>query len=76
MNCRSSASPRARVFQTNDEDEPDAIRVDGMVRFCADLGVDPSDPLMLVLSWHLGAATACVYTRAEFFTGMEKMELV
>ena len=35
--------------------------------------VDPSDIVMLVVSWHLGAATMCEYTKSEFMTGMQSL---
>ena len=51
-------------------DSETAINVDGMVRFCADLNVDPSDIVMLVLAYRLKAETACVFTKTEFTKGM------
>lgn len=51
----------------------DLILADGMSRFCDDLEVDPSDIVMLVLSWHLNAATMCEYTRDEFIGGLCKL---
>jgi DCN1-like protein 1/2 len=32
--------------------------------------VDPADVVMLVLSWHFGAATMCEYSKDEFIQGM------
>lgn len=58
-------------FFSNYQDDPDAINVDGMIRFCADLSVEPSDPAVLVLAWKLKAATACTFSRKEFVEGME-----
>lgn len=46
-----------------------------MLRFCEDLGVDPSDVVMLVIAWKCGAAQACVFTQKEFSLGMEKLEV-
>jgi hypothetical protein len=31
------------------------ILADGVVAFCEDLAVDPSDVVMLVISWRMGA---------------------
>eukprot|EP00050_Salpingoeca_kvevrii_P017655 m.67104 g.67104 ORF g.67104 m.67104 type:complete len:128 (-) comp7654_c0_seq1:368-751(-) len=56
-------------------DTDDEIQVNGMIRFCEDLGVDPSDIVMLVLAWKLNAATSCVFTRKEFTEGMTALGL-
>lgn len=46
---------------------------EGIARLCDDLGVDPSDPVMLALSWRLGAATMCEWSRDEFVNGMRNL---
>jgi DCN1-like protein 1/2 len=46
------------------------VLAEGIARLCDDLGVDPSDPVMLCLSWRLGAATMCEWSRDEFVGGM------
>ena len=45
----------------------------GVGRFCQDLRVDPSDIVMLVLSWHFAAATMCEFSKDEFLEGMEDL---
>lgn len=35
--------------------------------------MDPSDIVMLVISWHFSAATMCEYSKAEFVEGMEEL---
>ena len=37
-----------------------------MEQFCADLQIDPSDVLMLVLAWRLDADVMCCFTREQF----------
>lgn len=49
------------------------IMAEGVGRFCDDLGVDPSDIVMLVLSWRLNAATMCEYSRDEFVGGLQQL---
>ncbi|KAI8474631.1 MAG: Cullin binding-domain-containing protein [Monoraphidium minutum] len=49
------------------------ILADGVGRFCDDLGVDPSDIVMLVLSWRLNAAAMCEYSRDEFVGGLQQL---
>lgn len=47
--------------------------VDGISRFCDDLGVSPEDAVLLVISWHFEAATMCEYSRREFEDGMASL---
>lgn len=49
------------------------IGVDGLVSFCEDLGVDPSDIAMLCISHHMNAATMLEYSKEEWTNGMIKM---
>ena len=44
----------------------DAILAEGIQQLCEDLGVDPADIVMLVLSWHLKAACMGEFSREEF----------
>lgn len=52
-----------RFFEEYKDAKHDKIDVEGMQRFCDDLGVDPSDPVMLVLAWRLNATTMCEFGR-------------
>ena len=51
------------------------IGVDGLVAFCSDLDVDPSDIAMLCISHHMNAATMLEYTKEEWSNGMIKMQV-
>ena len=44
----------------------DAILAEGIQQLCDDLGVEPADIVMLVISWHLQAALMGEYSREEF----------
>ena len=55
-----------------DADE-DAILAGGMEKFCVDLGVDPTEFIVLVLAWKFGASQMCRFTREEFINGCQKM---
>lgn len=57
-----------------DEDSMDSITDDGILAFCEELGIDPQDPVILVLSWFMEAAAMCEFTRSEFVRGFEKLE--
>lgn len=59
-------------LQYKDEDN-DAILVDGIVSLCSDLGVEPEDVVLLVLSFHLNAASMGEYTKEEWIEGMTKL---
>ena len=45
------------------------LQVSGTERFCTDLGVDPSDPIMLIICWRMRAKTMCVFTLEEWTRG-------
>ena len=42
-------------------------------QICLHCQVDPADIVMLVISYHFQAATACEYMRQEFLAGMTKL---
>uniref|UniRef100_A0A453K5H6 Defective in cullin neddylation protein n=1 Tax=Aegilops tauschii subsp. strangulata TaxID=200361 RepID=A0A453K5H6_AEGTS len=49
------------------------IMVEGTSQLCNDLLVDPQDVVMLVISWHMKAATMCEFTRQEFIDGLQSI---
>jgi DCN1-like protein 1/2 len=55
------------------DEHADALLAEGIARLCDDLGVDPSDPVMLALSWRIGAATMCEWSREEFVAGVRAL---
>lgn len=57
-----------------DSDE-DAILAEGMERFCTDLGVDPTEFIVLVVAWKFGASQMCRFTREEFINGCKKLQV-
>jgi len=61
------------LFDQYRDSSSDNIEIAGIEKLCADLQVDPSDPIMLIISWQMKAATMCVYTRAEWSRGMVEM---
>ena len=71
----SSAGPAvdtakvAEVFAKYKEPDGDEIQVSGTERFCTDLGVDPSDPIMLVICWQMRCKNMCVFTLEEWTRG-------
>ncbi|KAB1216875.1 DCN1-like protein [Morella rubra] len=51
----------------------DMILVDGITLLCNDLQVDPQDIVMLVVSWHMKAATMCEFSKQEFLGGLQAL---
>lgn len=63
----------AEAFAKYKEPGSDTIEVQGTERFCTDLGVDPSDPIMLIIAWQMRANTMCVFTLEEWTAGFTSM---
>ncbi|XP_048494851.1 uncharacterized protein LOC104906365 isoform X2 [Beta vulgaris subsp. vulgaris] len=51
----------------------DMIMADGITNLCNDIKVDPQDIVMLVISWHMKAATMCEYSKQEFIGGLQAL---
>ncbi|EXB62633.1 hypothetical protein L484_023928 [Morus notabilis] len=49
----------------------DMILADGITVLCNDIQVDPQDIVMLVVSWHMKAATMCEFSKQEFIGGLQ-----
>ncbi|KAG5598135.1 hypothetical protein H5410_039367 [Solanum commersonii] len=49
------------------------ILADGISLLCNDMQVDPQDIVMLVLSWHMKAATMCEFSKQEFIGGLQSL---
>mmetsp|Transcript_9939 Transcript_9939/g.11524 ORF Transcript_9939/g.11524 Transcript_9939/m.11524 type:complete len:249 (+) Transcript_9939:357-1103(+) len=61
------------MYQKYKDDDQDIILVDGIQQLCEDLSVDPSDIVMLVLSYHMGAANMGEFTKEEFGAGLANL---
>jgi DCN1-like protein 1/2 len=48
------------------KDGGEKIEIAGIEALCSDLGVDPTDPIMLLIAWQMGCETMCVFTRQEW----------
>ncbi|PRW57295.1 DCN1 2 [Chlorella sorokiniana] len=69
---RDAISRLFQRYRDTDTDE-EVIGVDGIQAMCEDLGVQPDDIVVLVLSWHFGAEAMCEYSRKEFEEGMASL---
>ncbi|KAA8579386.1 hypothetical protein FQN60_016816 [Etheostoma spectabile] len=47
---------------------------EAMEKFCEDIGVEPENIIMLVLAWHLEAASMGFFTKEEWLRGMTLLE--
>ena len=63
-----------KYFNKYKDKEEDAILAEGMEKFCVDLGVDPTEFIVLVLAWRFEASQMCRFTREEFINGCQKMQ--
>ncbi|GLC39322.1 hypothetical protein PLESTB_000897500 [Pleodorina starrii] len=61
------------LYQRYKEPGDDNISVDGIMRFCQDLEVDPTDLVVLVISCYMNAAVMCEYSKDEFTSGLVKL---
>ncbi|WZN63947.1 defective in cullin neddylation protein [Chloropicon roscoffensis] len=62
-----------KIFKEYKDKDEDLVMAEGIGRFCDDLGVDPSDPITLVISRYMAAATMGEYTKDEFFRGFQRL---
>lgn len=62
-----------RLYLHYKDPDSDEILAEGIGKLCEDLGVEPDDIVMLVLSWHLNAAHMYEYSREEFEKGLTKL---
>ena len=53
----------------------DVIGVDGIIQFCSDIGVALEDPMMLLISYFMGAKEQGQYTKEEFVGGFSKLQV-
>ena len=63
----------ASLFDKYKDAGAETIGIAGIEQLCKDLGVDPTDPIMLLISWQMGCETMCVFTRQEWTRGMTDM---
>ncbi|XP_024537706.1 DCN1-like protein 2 [Selaginella moellendorffii] len=61
------------VYSRYKDPYSDMVLVDGISLFCEDLEVDPGDVVMLVISWHMKAATMCEWSKKEFMQGFHSI---
>lgn len=49
------------------------IEREGIESFCSDLGIDPLDPVILVIAFYFKAETMGIFKKIEFFQGFEAL---
>lgn len=60
-------------YKVKDQGVNERIEAEGIIRLCQDLSLDPMDPVTLVFSSKMNAATMGQYTKEEFHKGMRVM---
>jgi len=55
------------------EVDGDMMNFDGIVNFLTDIGIDPEDPVTLVICYHLNAQQFGAFSKEEFVNGFEKL---
>ena len=59
-----------------DPADPGCVGGDGLVKFCADLGVEPDDEVMIAFSFKMGAAEMGEFAEKEWLSGCQQMGLL
>jgi len=67
------SSKISALFEQYKEPGEPSIQISGIERLCADLKVEVTDPVMLMIAWRMKAATMCVFTREEWTRGLVDM---
>ncbi len=63
------------MFEKYKDETEDSILVNGMERFCQDLGVNPAEFSVLVLAWKFNASKMCRFTKQEFVEGCKLLKV-
>jgi len=82
---RSKPAPDAAAVSTNnkkvdelfekykDPADPSSVGPEGVYHLCNDLGVDPEDISILVLSWYMNAQRMGYFKKEEWTSGLQKI---
>eukprot|EP01089_Gocevia_fonbrunei_P019542 TRINITY_DN6949_c0_g1_i4.p1 TRINITY_DN6949_c0_g1~~TRINITY_DN6949_c0_g1_i4.p1 ORF type:complete len:289 (-),score=59.15 TRINITY_DN6949_c0_g1_i4:169-1035(-) len=64
-------------FKDGDADDENNEQMGGeaIEKFCNEIDIDPEDPVLLALSYHLNASEMGCFYRDEFINGFEKLKL-
>lgn len=61
------------TFTSFKDPETNEIGIDGMLKLCTSIDVNPEDPVMIVIAWHMKAQNLGVFSKEEFLQGMREM---
>ncbi|XP_051133817.1 uncharacterized protein LOC127253319 [Andrographis paniculata] len=72
---KSAADTRhlEELYNRYKDPHADMMLADGITLLCNDLQIDPQDIAMLVVSWHMKAATMCEFSKQEFIDGLQSL---
>ncbi|THH19153.1 hypothetical protein EW146_g1937 [Bondarzewia mesenterica] len=68
-----STSKLASLFDKYKEPDGDTISVDGTIKLCEDLGVDPEDVVMLAVAYELKSPRMAEWTRTGWIEGWKNV---
>jgi DCN1-like protein 3 len=72
----TDSNPLEKFFKKYKDESEDAILAAGMEQFCEDLGVDPTDFIVLIIAWKFQASEMCRFTREEFINGCQRLKVI
>ncbi|XP_061996414.1 uncharacterized protein LOC133714308 [Rosa rugosa] len=75
LQYRPKQTPVEELYRRYKDPHEEMIMAEGISRLCTDLDVDPQDIVMLVMSWHMKAATMCEFSKQEFFNGLKALKI-
>ena len=62
------------LFQKYKSPTSEDIEREGIQDFCNDLGIDPLDPVILVIAFHLKAEVMGIFKKTEFMQGLKDLD--
>ena len=61
------------LYLKYEDSQAKKIMADGIIQFCEDIGVDPTDVVMIVICWHMNAQTMGELSEDEFEGGLDSI---
>eukprot|EP01025_Chloroclados_australasicus_P046941 TRINITY_DN519_c1_g1_i2.p1 TRINITY_DN519_c1_g1~~TRINITY_DN519_c1_g1_i2.p1 ORF type:complete len:261 (-),score=24.27 TRINITY_DN519_c1_g1_i2:264-1046(-) len=69
-----SSSAADNLFNKYKSEGANMILAEGILRLCEDLQINPTDPVLIVLSYYMEAETNCEFSREEFVKGLRAIK--
>eukprot|EP00775_Hariotina_reticulata_P012415 gene12415-12550_t len=62
-----------QLFSKYKDSHSDMVLAEGISKLCEDLAVEPTDIVLLVISYHMNANIMCEYSHDEWVTGLSRI---